>query len=309
MFIEYGMLTDDKFRDAAMNFCLLKDTEGKYYTINEYKTLIEANQTDAQKQIVFLYTTDPTAQFSYINEATAKGYSVLVMDGQLDSHFVGLLETKIEGSRFVRVDSDIIDKLIDKGNAKTSNLSGATLEMMSGVFKSQIPNVEKAEFLVQLEALSASSMPVTITVNEYMRRMKEMAAMQPGMNFYSQLPDTYSLVVNTEHPLVAKIKEEAEKAIGEDVNKAFAELGEAETKLNAVNAEVKDHKPTDEQQKQISELQAAMGSSREAIADKAKEFASKQPLVRQLIDLALLSTGMLRGRELSDFVNRSVSLL
>lgn len=309
VFIEYGMLTDDKFRDAAMNFCLLKDTEGKYYTINEYKTLIEANQTDAQKQIVFLYTTDPTAQFSYINEATAKGYSVLVMDGQLDSHFVGLLETKIEGSRFVRVDSDIIDKLIDKGNAKSSNLSGATLEMMSGIFKSQIPNVEKAEFLVQLEALSASSMPVTITVNEYMRRMKEMAAMQPGMNFYSQLPDTYSLVVNTEHPLVAKIKEEAEKAIGEDINKAFAELGEAETKLNAVSAEVKDHKPTDEQQKQINELQTAMGSSRTAIADKAKEFASKQPLVRQLIDLALLSTGMLRGRELSDFVNRSVSLL
>lgn len=133
--------------------------------------------------------------------------------------------------------------------------------------------------------------------------------MQPGMNFYSQLPDTYSLVVNTEHPLVAKIKEEAEKAIGEDINKAFAELGEAETKLNAVNAEVKDHKPTDEQQKQIDELQTAMVSSRTAIADKAKEFASKQPLVRQLIDLALLSTGMLRGRELSDFVNRSVSLL
>ncbi|MDE6513931.1 MAG: molecular chaperone HtpG, partial [Muribaculaceae bacterium] len=273
------------------------------------KKLIEGTQTDADKNLVFLYTTDPTAQFSYINEAIGRGYNVLVMDGQLDSHFVGLLESKIEGSRFVRVDSDIIDNLIRKGDKKSTDLSGASLEMMTAIFKSQTPAVEKAEFLVQLEALAATSMPVTITVNEYMRRMKEMAAMQPGMNFYGQLPDTYSLVINTEHPLVAKIKEAAEKAIGADVEKDFAALSDAESKLSAVNSEVKDHKPTDDQQKQINELQTAMADSRKALTDKAADFAAKEPLVRQLIDLALLSTGLLRGRELSDFVNRSVSLL
>lgn len=309
VFIEYGMLTYDKFRDAAMNFCLLKDTEGNYYTLPEYKTLIEGSQTDADKNIVYLYTTDPTAQYAYINEATAKGYNVLVMDGQLDTHFVGLLESKIEGSKFVRVDSDIIDNLIRKGEKKGADLQGAQLDMMTALFKSQIPAVDKAEFMVQFEALAGNDTPVTITLNEYMRRMKEMAAMQPGMNFYGQLPDSYSLVVNTEHPLVAKIKEEAVKAIGADVDKDFAELSATEKELQTVNGEVKDHKPTDEQQKQISELQAKMSVSRSAISDKAGEYAKTQPLVRQLIDLALLSSGLLKGRELSEFVKRSVSLL
>ena len=309
IFIEYGMLTDDKFREAAMKFCLLKDTEGNYYTIDEYQKLIEGTQTDAQKNVVFLYTTDPTAQYSFINEATSRGYNVLVMDGQLDNHFVGMLESKIEGSRFVRVDSDIIDNLISKGDKKASDLSGASLEMMSAIFKSQIPALENANFLVQLESMAETSQPVTVTVNEYMRRMKEMAAMQPGMNFYGQMPDSYSLVVNTAHPLVAKIKAEAEKAIGSDVEKDFANLGEAESKLNQVNSEVKDHKPTDEQQQQIGVQQDAMAAARKEITDKSAGFAAGEPLVRQLIDLALLSAGLLRGRELSDFVNRSVSLL
>lgn len=309
IFIEYGMLTDDKFRDAAMKFCLLKDTEGKYYTLDEYKTLIEATQTDSDKKLVYLYTTDPTAQFTYINDATAKGYNVLVMDGQLDSHFVGLLESKIEDSRFVRVDADIIDNLIRKGDKKATDLNGAQLEMMTALFKSQIPAVDKAEFMVQFEALMGNNMPVTVTQNEYMRRMKEMAAMQPGMSFYGQLPDSYSLVVNTESPSVAKIKDEAVKAIGTDVEKSFSELTEAENQLKKVHEQVKDNKPTDEQQKQISEFQAKMDASRKAIADKAGDYAGTQPLVRQVIDLALLSSGLLKGKELSEFINRSVSLL
>ncbi|MDE6427761.1 MAG: molecular chaperone HtpG, partial [Muribaculaceae bacterium] len=163
VFIEYGMLTDEKFCESAMKFCLLKDTEGKYYTLDEYKTLIEPNQTDSDKQIVYLYTTDPTAQYTYINAATAKGYSVLVMDGHLDSHFVGLLEHKIEGSRFVRVDSDIIDNLIRKGDKQSADLRPDEVEMLTSVFKSQIPEVEKAEFMIQFEAIAGSDSPVTIT--------------------------------------------------------------------------------------------------------------------------------------------------
>ncbi len=309
IFIEYGMLTDDKFRDAAMKFGLFKDTEGKYYTFEEYKTLIESAQTDSDKNIVYLYTTDPTEQYTYINDATVKGYNVLVMDGQLDSHFVGMLETKLEKSRFVRVDSDIIDNLIRKGDKKAADLSGAQLEMMTALFKSQIPTVDNAEFMVQFEALLGNNMPVTVTQNEYMRRMKEMAAMQPGMSFYGQLPDSYSLVVNTESASVAKIKDEAVKAIGTDVEKTFSELTEAENQLKKVHDEVKDNKPTDDQQKQISELQTKMDASRKAIADKAVDYAKTQPLVRQVIDLALLSSGLLKGRELSEFINRSVTLL
>ncbi len=309
IFIEYGMLTDDKFRDAAMKFGLFKDTEGKYYTFEEYKTLIESAQTDSDKNIVYLYTTDPTEQYTYINDATVKGYNVLVMDGQLDSHFVGMLETKLEKSRFVRVDSDIIDNLIRKGDKKAADLSGAQLEMMTALFKSQIPTVDNAEFMVQFEALLGNNMPVTVTQNEYMRRMKEMAAMQPGMSFYGQLPDSYSLVVNTESASVAKIKDEAVKAIGTDVEKTFSELTEAENQLKKVHDEVKDNKPTDDQQKQISELQTKMDASRKAIADKAVDYAKTQPLVRQVIDLALLSSSLLKGRELSEFINRSVTLL
>ncbi len=309
IFIEYGMLTDEKFRDAAMNFTLLKDTDGKYFTLDEYKTLIEASQTDAEKTVVYLYTTDPVAQFAYINDATAKGYNVLVMDGQLDSHFVGLLESKIEGSRFVRVDSDVIDNLIRKSDKAATNLTPANVDMLTGIFRSQIPAVDKAEFIVQLEALPGSDSPATITQNEYMRRMKEMAAMQPGMNFYSQMPDSFTLVVNTEHPVVKQIMEEARACIGSDVDSIFASLSDSESKLKAVNAEVKDSKPSDEQQKQITELQEQMSKSRSEIAAKAADFGKTQPKVRQVIDLSLLAFGLLKGKELSEFVKRSVSLL
>ena len=309
VFIEYGMLTDEKFCESAMKFCLLKDTEGKYYTLDEYKTLIEPNQTDSDKQIVYLYTTDPTAQYTYINAATAKGYSVLVMDGQLDSHFVGLLEHKIEGSRFVRVDSDIIDNLIRKGDKQSADLRPDEVEMLTSVFKSQIPEVEKAEFMIQFEAIAGSDSPVTITQNEYMRRMKEMAAMQPGMNFYGMMPDSYTMVVNTKHPLIERIKSDAEKAIGAKVGECFTALSGAEAALKAVHGEVKDNKPTDEQTAKTKEFEAEMNKQREEIRKTSADYAAGQPLVRQLIDLALLGSGLLKGKDLSEFVKRSVSLL
>ncbi|MBD5342418.1 MAG: molecular chaperone HtpG [Bacteroides sp.] len=309
VFIEYGMLTDEKFCESAMKFCLLKDTEGKYYTLDEYKTLIEPNQTDSDKQIVYLYTTDPTAQYTYINAATAKGYSVLVMDGQLDSHFVGLLEHKIEGSRFVRVDSDIIDNLIRKGDKQSADLRPDEVEMLTSVFKSQIPEVEKAEFMIQFEAIAGSDSPVTITQNEYMRRMKEMAAMQPGMNFYGMMPDSYTMVVNTKHPLIERIKSDAEKAIGAKVGECFTALSGAEAALKAVHGEVKDNKPTVEQTAKTKEFEAEMNKQREEIRKTSADYAAGQPLVRQLIDLALLGSGLLKGKDLSEFVKRSVSLL
>ncbi|MDE6146197.1 MAG: molecular chaperone HtpG [Muribaculaceae bacterium] len=309
IFIEYGMLTDDKFRDAAMKFCLLKDTDGKYYTLDEYKTLIETEQTDSEKQIVYLYTTDPTAQYTYINAAAAKGYNVLVMDGQLDSHFVGMLESKLEGSRFVRVDSDIIDNLINKGDKKAAKLLPAEVEMLTSVFKSQIPTVEKAEFMVQFEEIAGSDSPVTITQNEYMRRMKEMAAMQPGMSFYGELPDSYTLVVNVKHPLIGRIKSDAEKAIGAKVNEQFAALSGAEAALKGLHEQIKDNKPTDEQSAKTKEYEQLMGKEREEIRKTSSDYAFGQPLVRQLIDLALLGSGLLKGKDLSEFVKRSVSLL
>lgn len=309
VFIEYGMLTDEKFCDSVMKFCLLKNTEGKYYTIDEYKTLIEANQTDTDKQIVYLYTSDPTAQYSYINAATEKGYSVLVMEGQLDSHFVGLLEHKIDGSRFVRVDSDIIDNLIRKGDKKAAELRPDEVEMLTSVFKSQIPEVDKAEFMIQFESIANSETPVTITQNEYMRRMKEMASMQPGMNIYGMLPDSYTMVVNTKHPLIERIKADAEKSIGSKVNEHFTALSGAEAALKAVHDEIKDNKPTEEQTAKTKEFETEMSKEREEIRKTSADYAAGQPLVRQLIDLALLGSGLLKGKDLNEFVKRSVSLL
>ncbi|MFG6382626.1 MAG: molecular chaperone HtpG, partial [Muribaculum sp.] len=211
LFIEYGMLTDEKFCERAMKFVLVKDTEGKYYTLDEYKTLIEAEQTDKDGNIVYLYSTDPVAQYNYINAATDKGYSVLVMDGQFDSHFIGLLEQKLEKSHFVRVDSDVIENLIRKEDRKVADLTPEQRNILTTVFKSQVPKVEKAEFLVTFEALAADAAPLVITQNEYMRRMKDMAAMQPGMSFYGELPDSYILIVNTAHTLSKEKRYDAEK--------------------------------------------------------------------------------------------------
>ncbi|MDE5665776.1 MAG: molecular chaperone HtpG, partial [Duncaniella sp.] len=213
IFIEYGMLTDEKICDSAMKFALLRDTEGKYFTLDEYRTLVEASQTDKDGNVVYIYATDVTAQYNYIHSANEKGYNVLLMDGQLDGHFISMLESKLEKTRFVRVDSDVAEKLIPKEEAKDSGLTPEQISLLTPLFRSQIPAVEKADFLVSFESLDPAANPILITQNEYMRRMKDMAATQPGMSFYAELPDSYNLIVNTSQPGGAKILDEAEKAL------------------------------------------------------------------------------------------------
>ncbi len=310
LFIVYGMLTDQKFCDAAMKFVLLKDTEGRYYTLDEYRTLVEAQQTDKEGNVVYLYTTDPTAQYSYIQAATAKGYDVLVMDGQLDAHFIGLLETKLEKTRMVRVDSDVVENLIPKEDTRDTGLSPEQVNILSQIFRSQVPSIDKTEMLVEFRALAPEANPIVITQSEYMRRMKEMAAMQPGMSFYGDLPDAYTLVVNTENPVIKRITDEADKTLKPQVEPVEKEIAELNDKIKAVNDSVaKDAKLTDEQQKEVDDLQRQADASRRKEADLIKDYASAQPVVGQVIDLALLGNGLLRGEALTRFISRSVSLL
>lgn len=308
IFIEYGMLTDEKFRDAAMKFDLLRDTDGKYFTIEEYKELIAPTQTDKEGNIVFLYTTDPTAQYNYIKAATDRGYSVLVMDGQLDSHFVGLLEQKIEKSRFVRVDSDVIDNLIAKEDRKAVDLSDVQREILVSVFQSQLPKIDNAQFIVSFEAMKSTDAPVVITQDEYMRRMKEMAALQSGMNFYGMMPDSYSLRVNTENPIVKKVSSAADSALSGFVKPLLDAIAannnkikDAESKRTDANAE--------ETKKEIDTLQAENNSDREELSRLAADYAKGEAVIGQLIDLALLANGMLRGEQLAKFIERSTDLL
>ena len=231
IFIEYGMLSDDKFYDRAKDFVLLKDNDNKYYTLDEYKKLIESNQTDKDGNVVYIYSTDRVAQYNYIDMAQAKGYDVLLMDGQLDTHFISMLEQKLEKSRFVRVDSDVVENLVKKEEKPHTSLSNEQRDAMTTVFKSQIPALEKCEFLVMFESVGANAQPVMITQNEFMRRMKDMSAMQPGMNFYGEFPDNYNLIVNTDHELVKKIISDVEEA-----NKAA--LTPIIEQLNEVNGEI-----------------------------------------------------------------------
>lgn len=309
LFIEYGMLTDEKFAERAMKFVLVKDTTGKYYTLDEYKTLIEANQTDKDGNIIYLYTTDPVAQYNYINAATDKGYSVLVMDGQLDSHFIGLLEQKLEKSHFVRVDSDVIDNLIRKEEKKVADLTPEQRNILTTVFKSQIPPVEKAEFLVSFEALASDAAPLVITQNEYMRRMKDMATMQPGMAFYGELPDSYNLIVNTEHTLIKEIRDNAEKAIGEKIAPMSADIEKKNAEITAIRDAAKDGKMSDYDTKKTSDLEAEVNKLRAEETKTISDYAAGQEKVKQLIDLALLGNGLLKGQDLSSFIKRSINML
>ena len=309
IFIEYGMLTDEKFCDAAMKFCLLKDTEGKHFTIEEYKDLIAPAQTDKDGNIVFLYATDATAQFSYIKAATDRGYSVLLMDGQLDSHFVGLLEQKIEKARFVRVDSDVIDNLIPKSDRKTVDYSAVKRDILTTLFSSRIPKVENSQFFVNFEAMGENDAPIVITQNEYMRRMKEMAALQPGMSFYGEMPDSYSLIVNTGNPLVKKLGDEADSALSQQVQPLMDEVEANNKRIEEIRGAHRDSQLPAEESKQVEELQSANHTKREEQTRIVSDYAAKQPLVSQLIDLALLGNGMLRGADLQSFISRSLELL
>ena len=306
IFIEYGMLTDDKFCDSAMKFALLPNTDNKKFTLDEYKQLIESNQTDKDGNLIYLYTTDKTAQYSYIKAATDKGYDVLVIDDQLGSHFVGLLERKLEKSRFVRVDSDVIENLIVKEDRKTAELSTSERNIMTELFKSQIPTVEKSEFLVSFEALSENTQPVQITQSEYMRRMKEMAAMQSGMSFYGDLPDSYSVILNTEHPLIKRVMDDAKAALNDKV----MPMEESIDSINKTVAELRDKKDATEAEKlQITENEAKAESIRKEENEVIRTYAASNPLIKQLIDLALLGNNLLKGQALDEFLKRSVELL
>jgi molecular chaperone HtpG len=306
IFIEYGMLSDQKFCEPAMKFALLKDTEGKHFTFEEYKTLVETSQTDKDGNIIYLYATDKQAQFSYIKAAIDKGYNVLMMDGQLDSHFIGLLEQKLEKTRIVRVDSDVIENLIVKENKKEANLTAAQRAILTTAFSSQTPTVDKAQFLVTFEALSPDALPIVITQNEFMRRMKDMAAMQPGMNFYGELPDSYNLVVNTENPLITKVCAEATDKLEAVVNPLLAKTDAANAELSKLRGEEK--KDTEAEQK-IKDLEKEVADTRNEQEIAIKNYAKGNDLIKQLIDLALLGNGLLRGEDLNTFISRSVSLL
>ena len=313
IFIEYGMLSDEKFYERAQKFVLLKDTEDKYYTLDEYKKLIEGNQTDKDGQLVYLYATDKEAQYSYIDTAVSRGYDVLLMNGQLDPHFIGMLEQKLEKSRFVRVDSDLIDKLIKKSDT-TSNtaLDERQRDMMTSVFKSQIPAMEKSDFLVMFEPVGATAQPIVITQNEFMRRMKDMAAIQSGMAFYGELPDSYNLIVNTDHPLSQKVIADTESACKSELTPILDELKTVNEEIERLQEAKKDKKDDEIPVADKEALKHAEEKAKELRAkesDILKTYADQTPLVRQLVDLALLSNNMLKGEALSKFIKRSVEML
>lgn len=310
IFIEYGMLSDEKFCEQAMKFALVSDTEGQFFKLDDYKKLIEGNQTDKDGNLVYLYATDKEAQYSYIKAANDKGYNVLMMDGQLDIPFVSMLEQKNEKSRFVRVDSDVIDNLIRKEDDKKSELSADEQAMASTLFKSQIPAIEKSEFYVSFAALAATDQPVVITQSEYMRRMKEMAQFQSGMNFYGELPNAYNLTLNTNHPVVKKVIEAANSSLEGELKPMNDELKATNAVIKAIKSLDKDGKGVPEDKK--ADLKTNEDKATELRAKKDElisKYAAGNDTVKQLIDIALLGNGLLKGEALSNFLKRSVSLL
>ncbi len=308
LFIEYGMLTDTKFCDSAMKFVLLTDVDKVNYTLSEYKSLVESSQTDKDGNIIYLYATDPTAQYNYIKAARDKGYSVLLMDGQLDSHFIGLMEQKLEKTRFVRVDSDVVDNLIVKEDRREADLNAVQRAILTTVFRSQTPEVKNANFIVVFEALGETAAPIVITQNEFMRRMKDMAAMQPGMSFYSDLPDSYNIVVNTQNPIIEKITKEADGALDQAVTPLMQRTDEANDTITRLRGDGKET-PDAETSQKIKDLEKTVADTRAEQEKIVADYAKTNPTVRQLIDLALLGNGLLRGADLSAFIDRSYSLL
>lgn len=309
IFIEYGMLTDIKFADSAMKFLLLKDTAGKYYTFEEYKALIEPEQTDKNGDLVYLYSTNREEQYPFIEAAEKHGYNVLLMDGELENHFVGLLEQKNEKSRFVRIDSDIISNLIPKADKKQPDLKATERAILTEVFRSALPRMNDKQFLVSFEQMGETDSPIVLTRDEYMRRMKDMAALQPGMSAYGILPDQYNVTVNVAHPLITKLISDSDKALGTEFRNIESEITEKNSEIESIRKNVKDGKPDAEQEKQTSDLQKQIDDLRKKETELASGYASENATVGQLIDLALLANGLLKGASLDKFIKRSVELL
>ena len=312
LFINYGMLSEESFYDRAKEFSLMKDTEGKYFTFDEYKTLIEGAQKDKDGNLIYLYATDKEEQYSYIQAAKDKGYSVLLLDGQLDVPAIQMLEQKFEKSRFTRVDSDIIDRLIVKDEAPKSNLTEDESANLSQVFRSQMPKMEKTEFMVEVQSLGEQQRPVVITQNEWMRRMKEMSRFQPGMNFYAQMPDTLNLVLNSDHPLVKRVLDDCKAGTEEALKPIEAELKGQEARLAAIR-QAQEKKKAEELTQDDKDMKADCEKAVEEQKQKKESvlngFAAKNDIIHQLIDLALLQNGMLKGEALDKFLKRSVDLI
>ena len=312
IFINYGMLSQEDFYDRAKDFSLLKDVEGKYFTFEEYQTLIKDNQTDKDGTLVYLYASNKEEQYSYIEAAKGKGYSVLLMDGQLDTPMVNMLEQKLEKCRFTRVDSDIIDRLIVKEDVKKTELSKEQSDNLSQVFRSQMPKLDKTEFFVDVQALGEDNQPVLVTQNEYMRRMKQMSQFQPGMNFYGQMPDSYSLVLNSDHPLVKKVLADSDANTGESLKPILAEIKGQEARLAVLHQEQTKKKAeeiTQEEKDDVHNTEKAIQTEKDKRDNILADYAKGNNIVHQLIDLALLQNGMLKGAALDAFLKRSVDMI
>ena len=312
LFINYGMLSEESFYDRAKEFALMKDTDGKYFTFDEYKTLIEGAQKDKDDMLVYLYATDKEEQYSYIQAAKDKGYSVLLLDGQLDVPAIQMLEQKFEKSRFTRVDADIVERLIVKDDTPKTELSEDETANLSSVFRSQMPKMEKTEFMVEVQSLGVEARPVMMTQNEYMRRMKEMSRFQPGMNFYAQMPDSMNLVLNADHPLVKGVLADCKSATEEALKPVESELKGQEARLAAIR-QAQEQKKADELTQEEKDDKANTEKAIQEQKDKKQQiladYAKGNSIVHQLIDLALLQNGMLKGEALDKFLKRSIELI
>lgn len=312
LFIHYGMLSQPNFYDKAKDYALLKDTEGKYYTYEEYKKLIEGNQTDKNKNLIYLYSNNVEEQYSFVETAKEKGYSVLLLDGQLDVPMVGLLEEKLGQCRFSRVDADIVERLIQKEDELKTNLSDEQTQQLSTIFKSQLPSLCGKDFHVEAQALGENSNPVMITQNEFSRRMKEMSRIQQGMSFYGQMPDMYAVVLNADHPLIKKVLDDATQKTEAALKPILAELKGLHARQSVLRQQQNDKKPEEITQEMKDDLETCNKSIREEETKRdniISSYAKDNDIVHQLIDLALLQNGLLKGDALNQFLKRSINLI
>ena len=312
IFIHYGMLTEEDFYDKASKFALLQDTDGNKYTYEEYKNLISAEQTDKEGNLIYLYSNDKEKEYAFIDNAKNKGYNVLMMDGQLDVALISLLERKFEKSRFTRVDSDIIENIIVKEEQKFSALGEKERDVLTGIFKEQMPKMDKKEFHVQAQAMGENSAPVMITQAEYMRRMKEMAAIQPGMSFYGDMPDMYTVLINEEHPIVKRLLADAETACADKLAPIDEKIATLEQRRKELYDARKDKKEGDIPQSEKDEMSEVEKNITGAKSDKEAvlaAYAAESNTVRQLIDITLLQNNMLTGEALNNFVKRSIDMM
>lgn len=312
LFIHYGMLSEPDFYDKASKFSLLKDVEGKYFTYEEYRELIKENQTDKEGNLIYLYANNTEEQFSYIEAAKAKGYSVLLLDGQLDAPLVGLLEQKFEKSRFTRVDADVIDRLIAKENNAENALTPQETERLAMVFKAEMPHTEKTEFQVEVQSMGESALPVIITQSEYMRRMKEMSRIQPGMTFYGEMPDMYNFIVNADHPVVKAILADANAQLNNTLAPVEAELKGLEARHTALESAFKDKKEEEisaDDREMLKQCNDSISEQKQKEKEIFSAYAKGNRTISQLLDIALLQNGQLKGAALDKFIKRSIDMI